>query len=302
MQTLTELTDGFGIPGVLEFVEGNGGLLCARVTSEACKGTVYLHGAHVAEWAPAGAGDVLFLSKESVFAEEKAIRGGVPVVFPWFGPRTGERTDGPMHGFARLQVWDVAFAAVSGGDVHLTLTLGPTEFSRALGYDDFRLVYEVVMGATLTLRLSVVNGGDKELKFEEALHTYLRVGDAEQVKIVGLGGVEYIDKRDGMKRKRQEEEVLTLTGTTDRPYLNTESTVTLEDAVLGRKVVVEKKGSRTTVVWNPWVEVAKTLADFGDDEWKVMTCVETANAAEDAIVLRGSEAHTMEAKISVVGL
>jgi len=76
----------------------------------------------------------------------------------------------------------------------------------------------------------------------------------------------------------------------------------MDDPALGRKIVVAKQGSETTVVWNPWAEVAKTLADFGDEEWRTMTCVETANAGEDAVTLRAQEAHTMEAKISVHAL
>jgi len=302
MQTLTELNEHFAIPGVLDFKEGNGGLLCAEVTTGAYSATLYLHGAHLTQWQPTGQAPVLFLSEHSHFALDTPIRGGVPVIFPWFGPRTGERTDGPMHGFARLQVWNVAFAAVSGDDLHLTLTLGPSEESGGLGYDNFRVAYEVVLGRELTLRLSVANGGAQELRFEEALHTYFAVGSAQDVRIHGLGGTEYLDKTDGFKRKQQEEEVLRLTGTTDRPYLNTTATVTLEDPALGRKIVVAKQGSETTVVWNPWAEGSKTLADFGDEEWREMTCVETANAGEDVVTLRAQEAHTMEAKISVVGL
>jgi glucose-6-phosphate 1-epimerase len=188
MQTLTELNEKFAIPRVLAFEEGRGGLVCAQVTSESCRAVVYLHGAHVAHWHPVGEKPVLFLSGASMFEREKPIRGGVPVIFPWFGPRAGERTDGPMHGFARLQVWDVAFAAVSDGAVHLTLTLGPTEMSRGLGFDHFRVALEVVMGRELTMRMSVANEGDAPLKFDEALHTYFSVGDATQVKVRGQDG------------------------------------------------------------------------------------------------------------------
>jgi len=302
MQTLIELNEHFAIAGVLGFEEGKGGLICTQVTMPSGNATVYLHGAHLTHWQPAGQAPVLFMSEHSNFLPSKAIRGGVPVIFPWFGQRSGERTDGPMHGFARTTTWQVAFAAVSGDDLHLTLTLGPDEESRALGYDNFRVAYELVFGHELTMRLSVANQDEKPLHFEEALHTYLHVGEAERVRISGLQGAEYLDKMDDFKRKRQVEDVLTLTGATDRPYLNTEATVTVDDPTLKRRVVVSKVGSKTTVIWNPWSTLAAGLADFGDEEWRQMTCVETANVADNTLTLRKNEAHTMESKISVEAL
>jgi glucose-6-phosphate 1-epimerase len=302
MQTLEELNEDFAIPGVLAFAVGHGSLLCAQVTTPSCSATLYLQGAHLTHWQPQHQAPVLFLSQRSHFEPGKAIRGGVPVIFPWFGARTGDRTDGPMHGFARTQIWDVAFAAVSADDLHLTLTLGPTDESRTLGYDNFRVAYELVFGRELTMRMSVANlasGPDASLHFEQALHTYLAVGSAKDVRIHGLAGTDYLDKTDDFKRKQQTEDILTFTGTTDRPYLNTEATVTLEDPVLQRRILVSKRGSKTTVIWNPWTEVTATLNDMAPDEWQQMTCIETANAAENAITLRPKEAHTMEAHITI---
>jgi glucose-6-phosphate 1-epimerase len=300
MQTLTELNETFAIPGALVFESCHGDLLCAHITTEACTATIYLHGAHIAHWQPIAESPVIFLSKDSLFAEDKAIRGGIPVIFPWFGPRTGERTDGPMHGFARTQVWQVAFAAISGDDLHLTLTLGPTPISRGYGYDNFRVAYEVIFGRDLTLRFSVANQDDKPLHFEEALHTYLHVKNAEDISITGLGGVEFLDKVENFKRKHQLEEVLHLTGTTDRLYLNTEATITVDDPGFNRQLITSKKGSKTAVVWNPWKEGAAKLPDLGDDEWEGMVCIETVNANENALTLHPGEAHTMESKITLI--
>ena len=204
-----------------------------------------------------------------------------------------------MHGFARTAVWDVAFAAMVGEDLHLTLTLGPNDASRAAGYDEFQAAYELVFGRTLTMKLSVANIGEAPLKFEEALHTYFVVSEAEQIEIEGLGGAEFLDKTDGFKRKRQEEDTLVLRGETDRPYLNTAATVTVDDPVLRRRIVVEKSGSQTTVVWNPWAAKAAALPDMGDDEWHGFVCVETANVGENALTLQPREAHTMVAQISL---
>ena len=303
MQTLDELNDSFAVPGVLAFVEGRGGLLCAEVSSAACRARVYLQGAHVTNWQPDGQEPVLFVSERSSFPPGQAIRGGVPVIFPWFGARsaelTGARTDGPSHGFARTQVWDVAFAAMAGDDLHLTLTLAPSETSRAAGFDNFRVAYEMVLGRTLVLRLSVANTGETPLRFEEALHSYFAVSNATAISIEGLAGTEFLDKTDNFQRKRQDEDLLRLSGETDRPYLNTQATITLQDPAAGRSVVIAKQGSNTTVVWNPWSELAAKLPDMDPEGWRGMTCIEAANAAENAIILAPREAHSMEVTISL---
>jgi glucose-6-phosphate 1-epimerase len=300
---LQTLTERFAIPGILSFAATEHGLTRATITTPACNAEFYLQGAHLTEWQPSGEQPVLFLSDRSAFEPGKAIRGGVPIIFPWFGARTATldspRTDGPSHGFARTAVWNLAFAAIAGDDLHLTLTLAPNEASRALGCGQFQLAYQLVLGAELRMSLTVANPGTGPLHFEEALHTYLRVGDTRKVRIGGLSSTEFIDKTDGFKRKHQSEPTLTLTGETDRPYLNTEQTVTLDDPVLRRSITVSKSGSRTTVVWNPWSELSAKLSDMSPDSWQTMTCIETANAADNALILQPGKHHTMQAHITV---
>jgi glucose-6-phosphate 1-epimerase len=297
------LTDHFAIPGVLSFAQNEHGLIRASVTTNHCAAEVYLQGAHLTHWQPAGHKPVLFLSERSAFAPGKAIRGGVPIIFPWFGPRTATsenpRTDGPSHGFARTALWDLSFAAVAGDDLHLTFTLGPSEISRGLGFDHFRLAYQLVLGRELRMLLTIANQSATPLHMEEALHTYLSVGDARQVRISGLADTEFIDKTDNFQHKHQTEQVLKLTGETDRPYLNTEQTVTLDDPVLHRRIAVSKSNSKMTVVWNPWSALSASLADMTPDGWQQMTCIETANAATNSLTLQPGEHHTMEAIITV---
>lgn len=305
--TADTLNDSFGLPGVLLFDSGHNGLTRAQITLPTCTATVYLHGAHVTAWQPAGQAPGLFLSERSDFAEGKAIRGGVPVCFPWFGPRR-DGSAGPSHGFARLQAWEVAFAALVPGSageadtLHLTLTLGPTELSRSLGFDSFRVAYEMIFGEdagqTLTLRMSVANTGMTPLRFEEALHSYFHVGDVREVSLAGLEGAAYLDKRDAMKEKRAPAELLRFTAQTDRVFPgNTDASVIL-DPVLARTITLRKRGSATTVVWNPWEDGAATLADMPPDAWPSFLCVETANTGADAITLAPGEAHTMEARVT----
>jgi glucose-6-phosphate 1-epimerase len=294
---LTQLNENFAIPGVLDFKATDTGLIYADIDTPQAKAVVYLHGAHLTHWQPAGQQPVLFLSRKSEFASSKAIRGGVPVIFPWFGARHDGK-EGPSHGFARTQEWQLAFAAVAGEDLHLTLTLGPTELSRSLGYDHFHVVFQLTIGSTLTMQLTVGNDAQTPLVFEEALHTYYTVADVHQASVTGLDGTTYLDKTDDMRAKLQTGDI-TVTGPTDRVYVDTASTCVLHDAAGKRNILVAKTNSNTTVVWNPWDSGAQKLADMDADEWKVFLAVETVNAAAATITLAPGEAHTMQTHVSV---
>jgi glucose-6-phosphate 1-epimerase len=300
---LQTLTDHFAIPGVLAFDEPHPGMARATITTPACRAELYLQGAHLTHWHPAGHEPVLFLSERSLFTPGKAIRGGIPIIWPWFGSRTATpespRTDGPSHGFARITDWQLAFAAISGDDLTLTLTLGPSDTSRTLGFDHFQLAYQLTLGAELRLQLTVANLGETPLHFEEALHSYFSVGDATQISIIGLSDTNYIDKTDNFTCKRQSQAPLTLTGETDRPYLDTLVPVNLLDPVFHRRITVDKANSRTTVIWNPWSELAAKLPDMTPTNWQAMACIETANAADNAITLAPKAAHSMLAHILV---
>ena len=310
MADVAELESQFQIPGVLEFRETGTGLVAAHITAPSAEATIYLHGAHLTHWKPAGHDSVIFLSPRAEFAPEKPIRGGVPVIFPWFGDRHDGKP-GPQHGFARTAEWTLAFAAMAGEELHLAFTLAPNDLSRSLGYDHFKLVYNVTIGPTLSLELTVLNdprpsdshlGTGTEasaLIFEAALHTYFAVADARQVSIDGLGGATYLDKVDNMKRKIQPDGPLKLEGRTDRPYLNTDATCVLHDPAGARQIIVAKTGSRSTVVWNPWDQLTAKMADMQPDAWLHMTCIETANVGENSVTLKPGETHSMRAHYSI---
>ena len=320
MADIAELQQKFAIPGVLGFEKTASGLVVARVTAPAAEATIYLQGAHVTHWKPAGQAPAIFVSQRAEFVPDKPIRGGVPIVFPWFSDRHDGKT-GPQHGFARISEWEVAFAAMSGDELHLAFTLAPNELSRSLGYDHFKLGYRVSIGRKLTLEFGVQNdsgnGGARgggpaaatakadqaaegaPLVFEEALHTYFEVADVRQVEIDGLGGATYIDKVDGFKRKVQAPDPFKFEGRTDRPYLNTTATCVLHDPVGARKITVAKSGSNSTVVWNPWKEFTANMVDMEPDAWLHMTTIETANVADNTVTLRAGETHAMRADISI---
>ena len=284
-------------PVVVE--KGDGGLERARVMGSRAEADVYLQGAHVTRWRPRGSEPVLFVSSRAVYAPGKAIRGGVPLIFPWFGPHATDRAK-PMHGFARARAWRLLQTdAASDGSIMLELGLDDDEATRALWPHPFRARYRVRIADTLTMALDVVNTGRAPFTFEAALHTYLAVGDVRAIEVRGLEQTAFIDKVDGMTRKRLGAERLRLTGETDRVFLGTHARCVVDDPGLRRRLVVDKTGSASTVVWNPWSTKAAEMADMGPEDWRAMICVETANAADDAVSVAPGSTHLMTATIRV---
>jgi glucose-6-phosphate 1-epimerase len=292
-----QLNQKFGIPGALKFEAGNGGLTRARIDTALATGEMYLHGAHVTQFQPRGQQPVLFLSQKSFYEPAKPIRGGVPICFPWFGPRQGDASS-PMHGFARLSEWEVSSTRKhDDGRVSIEMTLRDSEATRKLWPHKFTARYGTTFGQALELSLAVKNDGADSLTFEEALHTYVQIGDIKQVRLSGLEGVEYMDKVLG-GRPTQGREPIQIVAETDRVYLNTRSTCVIDDPVLKRQVRIAKHASGTTVVWNPW-DKASTIADLGADEATHFLCVETANAKEQALTLAPGAEHIVRATIDV---
>ena len=282
--------------------KGEGGLPRARVTGPRADAEVYLQGAHVTRWQPRGAKPVLFVASRAVYAPGKAIRGGVPLIFPWFGPHATDKSK-PMHGFARARPWRVTATDSSpDGTVTLELGLDDDDATRALWPHPFRARYRVTVGDTLTMALDVVNTGRAPFTFEAALHTYLTVADVRTAGVRGLEQTLFIDKVDGMTRKRLGGEPLVLTGETDRVFLATRASCVVEDPGLRRRLRVDKTGSASTVVWNPWAVKCAEMADMGPDDWRSMICVETANAADDAVTVAPGARHVMTATIRAESL
>jgi len=290
-----QLQSRFTVPGV-SFAPGQGGLPRVTISTPAADAQVYLHGAHVTHFQTRGARPLLFLSGKSHFAAGKAIRGGIPIIFPWFGNHP-TNSAAPAHGFARTLPWEVAAVQRKGDAVSVTLALSASEATRKWFPFAFTARYTVTVGTSLDLALEVRNDATEPIQYEEALHTYLAVADVRAVRIDGLAGRPFIDKVDGFRKKSQPPGPVQITGETDRVYLDTSDTVTIPDPGLQRRILVSKEGSRSTVVWNPWTEKAKEMSDFGPDEWPRMLCIETANAADNKVSLSPGQSHTMRAMI-----
>lgn len=276
----------FEIPGHLALEPGQGGLPKLVVTTPFSTAEIYRHGAHVTGFTKTGEPPLLFMSTESNFARDRAIRGGVPIIFPWFGPREGV----PPHGFARTVEWDLkGTLLLPDGSVQIRFGMPAVK--------SFDVEYIVTVGETLTMELVVGNIGEKETTFEACLHTYFQIGSINNVSITGLKDTRYLDKVAnslGMDTS----DAIRITEETDRVYFDTTAAVEIVDPSLGRTIRIDKSGSRSTVVWNPWIAKARNLDDFGDGEYQEMVCVESGNVGNNKITLPPCGRTTLKVVVS----
>lgn len=288
----------FAIAEHIRFSVGENGLPKVQIENVLAKAEVYLHGGHITAFQPKGCDEVLWMSPLAQFQHGKAIRGGVPVIWPWFGPHPTD-SNKPQHGFARTAEWQViSTEALANGSTQLKLQLADDASMRALWPHAFELSLAITIGSELRVELTSRNTGEQTFIACGALHSYFSVSDVAGIFVEGLGGCEYIDQLDGNQIKQQSGNVC-ITQEVDRIYVNTEQTCVIHDAALSRKIQIQKTGSRSTVVWNPWIEKARAMGDFSDDGYQNMLCIETANAAGDLVQLAPGEMHTLSQIISI---
>ena len=288
----------YGIPQQVAFKDGPGGLVMIEVDNKYATATIALQGAQLLSWTPKGAQPVIWFSRAAKFAAGKSIRGGAPVCWPWFGPHSTEPSF-PAHGFARSAPWEIVDTqSLEDGSSRLVFRLCQTEANRPLWPHASVLQCHITIGATLGIELVTCNIGIEALTISQALHTYFAVSDVRQIAIHGLDGCRYLDKVDGGKRKSQSGAV-TFTEETDRIYLDSTADCVIDDPGLKRRIVIRKRGSRSTVVWNPWVEKAEKLGDMGENGYLNMVCVESANVAEDVVVIPPGNEHCLEVHYSI---
>ena len=284
--TIDQLNNEFAIEGQLEFVAGKGGFPLASIDNGKARALVSVYAGQVLSFQPTDqSDDLLFVSDKAYYQDGKAIKGGIPVCWPWFGADPEDRGRA-AHGFVRNRQWMVrASEALADGDTRITLGLVDNREIRDIWSCAFDLSLEVTVGNGLAVDVVTRNTGDQPFTITQALHSYFRVGEIARVEVLGLENTDYLDKAGDGSRKTQSgpvrfgEEV-------DRIYLDVQPGLIIEDAALGRRIRINSTGSKTAVVWNPWADISASMGDLKDDDYQRFVCVETANAATDTVEVK----------------
>lgn len=274
----------FEIPSHVQILENNGMTLVQLTHANGSSAQVYLLGATVTSYRTAKKEEVLFLSSKAIFKEGKAIRGGIPICFPQFGPGAL-----PQHGFARNRLWKIASTGATFNAVQVNLVLQDDEETRKVWNHAFQVEYIVCVHPTrLATEVLVTNKNTSEaFSFTACLHNYFRINDIAQTSISPLNNLKYVDKVQGGKQVTSDVDSVSFNGETDRVYLGAPSTITITDKSQNPALIfqLDKTGFDDCVVWNPGATKSKEIADLGPDEWKNMVCAE-AGAIGSPITLQ----------------
>jgi glucose-6-phosphate 1-epimerase len=278
----------------VELAAGNGNLPLVKIQTPWSAAEIYLHGAHVTHFQKNGEPPLLFMSRKSHFAVSEPIRGGVPICFPWFGNRDGELS----HGFARITEWQLAkISAAADGAVMLNFALPQIPLRDA--WNNLRVEFIVTVANTLTMELIATNNSPAAMEIENCLHTYFHVGEITRVSILGLEQLPFDDFASGARGAQTpaENSILRITRETNRVYPNHAGVVEIRDEQFQRTIRVEKSGSNSTVVWNPWT-TQKLPDDFDPAEYKHMVCVESGNVKQNKISLAPGKTAALKVVLS----
>lgn len=263
-----------------------------RVIHEKATAGIALHGGHVISFKPEGQEDLIWMSEKAIFDGKAALRGGIPVCWPWFG-----RIAAPAHGFARNSEWTLLEHRENENGVIIELGLMTSESTFSVWPHQFQAHLLVEISDELKVTLDVINTDEQPWTFSGALHTYLNVADIETAKTTGMGA-EYIDSLLDNKVCQGGDE-LVLTDTIDRVYTKPESVINVADGT--RTISVENQGHNSAVLWNPWAAGAESMGDMQDDGYKTFLCVEStlhAPSLEQGKTLQPGERHQLITKIS----
>ncbi|MGB5835118.1 MAG: D-hexose-6-phosphate mutarotase [Thiohalocapsa sp.] len=279
---IAKANEEFGIEGTLQICNGRGFPLI-RIDNEHARAEICTYAGQILSYQPEHQHvDLLFVSEHAYFKAGKAIKGGIPVCWPWFGPDPADRGR-PDHGFVRTLQWTLLLTEIMvDGATRVRLGTRSNDATLALWPHRFALELDVTVGPTLGVALVSRNTGDTPMTLTQALHAYFKIGDVRQAQVLGLAGHDYIDKV-GETVERSQSGPINFDGPVNRIYLETADDLMIDDPCFERRICIEREGSNSAVVWNPWIEQSRAMNDFGDDEYLRMVCVETTNAAKDAV-------------------
>jgi len=270
----------------LEYIEVSNSKSSIKIT---------LQGAHIFDFRVKGKKPLLFLSDTAHFKRDKAIRGGIPICWPWFGAHPQD-PQLPNHGFVRTSLWKhLDTQEINQDKTKITFSLESSEQTLALWPYAFELRLEIIISDILEISLITKNTGEKAFNYSQALHTYLAINDISTVKLEGLKEKSYYNKLDDSHANIQKEELI-FKEETDRIYQDLEQGLTLHDK--DQDIKIQTKGSKTVVVWNPGEGCANNLSDL--HTYKTMLCIESANVLKDEVFLQADESHTLSCIIKQV--
>lgn len=256
---------------------------------------ISLFGAHLMHYQANGKHPLLWMSSTTAQDGSKPYRGGVPVCWPWFGPSPEDVGLGkPAHGFARIMNWKIEGVSELAEGTLVHLVLESSAESLALWPHAFRLEFEVLIGAELTMSLTTTNTGASELRYRSALHSYFETLNTESVKVTGLGNC-FFDKLTQSEGTQSGN--FLLTEAVDRVYTSPEASVTFTNGY--ETIQMDNGNANSVVVWNPWEKGAANMADFDNNRWQTMVCIETALTGEGTAVAAGEE-HTLSATLRYI--
>ncbi len=262
-----------------------------EIENRYAKAKVALQGAHLFYYQnKKSKHPLLWLSESAYFEKHKAIRGGVPICFPWFG-KLKEKPDLPQHGFARVSLWELVKQEerADGGTV-IILELRSNEERFKLWAYHFKVQLEIVVAEVLEIRLRIENIDSKAFEITTALHSYFWVSDVTRVEIRGLKERRYYDALDGQFYQQNEE--IKIHEEIDRVYFDPQNPLRLIDQ--NRALRLESRGSKSLVLWNPWIEKSKAMQDMDNEGYHNMLCLESSNTMEDRQTLQPNQTHTLE--------
>jgi len=261
-----------------------------EVTNLHAQAKIALQGAHVFEYKVKDKPALLWLSSQAYFEESKAIRGGIPICFPWFGKHK-EDSSLPQHGFARTTLWELVHEEeLEDGSTHIRLKLSDSEETLKVWAYKFEVYLDVVVGEKLSLGLHIINNDTKAFEVSTALHTYFDISHIDNISIEGLDGCSYYDALT--QTSHVQNKILQINSEVDRVYQIKENSVRLNDG--SKQIGIESKGSSSIVVWNPWKEKSMAMLDMLDDGYLNMVCLETSNAREDTRIVQPTQTHSIE--------
>ena len=285
----------------LRIENGTGDLPIIHLRNPHAVALISLYGAQILSYRPHDAAqDLMFLSEKALYQKGKAIRGGAPLCWPWFGADADNRGR-PSHGFARTSLWQLTTAEIHlENTTRIVLELNDTADTRTLWPYRFKLELEIIIGAALELKLTTHNLNDHPLTISQAIHTYFAIGNIEQTSVHGLENCHYIDKSKlGNNSLHTQKGVITVEQEVDRIYLNTPNTVRIHDHQWQRNIIIQSIGSQSTVVWNPWIDIAASMADLNDNDYQRFICVETTNVESDIVKIAPQAIYGIKVKYSI---